>query len=196
MRATLLAAVLLALLTYANASLGDANDGELFGYSLGTRFSEQQNEQVGSGDLLLLIAHNPVKPAAIEQVFVLISPMSHSIGRIAGETWYESGEDALVAYEQFRVILRNKYSNWESEEQTQQKFHVTRFWSGDYDMSVRVSGPHKDNPNMPPNKTFQFLITIIYKPGTTAASEFESMASAEIKQSAAGKFSEDEVRGL
>jgi hypothetical protein len=196
MRTTLLTAVLLALLSYAEASRGDANDGELFGYSLGTRYSEQQDEQIVSGKLLLLAARDPVKPAAIAQVFVLISPISHSIGRIAGETWYESGEDALVAYEQFRIILRKKYSNWESEEQTRQQFHASRFWSGDYELSVRVSGPHSENPNMPPNKTFQFLITIIYKPGTTAASEFESMANAEIKQSAMGNFSEDEVRGL
>lgn len=196
MRATLLAAVFLALMLCANTSRGDANDGELFGYALGSRYSEQKNAPAEGGQLLLLATRNPVKPAAIEQVFVLISPISHSIGRIAGESWYESGEDALLAYEQFRIILRKRYSHWESEEQTQQQFHVSRFWSGDYELSVRVSGPHSDNPNMPPNKTFQFLITIIYKPGTRTATEFESMASAEIKQSAAGTFSEDEVRGL
>ena len=196
MRTTLLTAVLLASLSYADASRGDANDGDLFGYSLGARYSEQQDEQVGSGQLLLLPARNPVRPAAIEQVFVVISPISHSIGRIAGETWYESGEDALVAYEQFRNILRKKYSDWESDEQAQQQFHVSRFWSGDFELSVRASGPHKDTPNMPPNRSYQFLITMIYKPGTAAASEFDSMASAEIKQSATGAFSEDEVRGL
>jgi hypothetical protein len=196
MRASLSAGYFLTMLLSANVSHGDANDGDLFGYSLGTRYSEQPHEPADSGKLVLLTTQNPIKPTAIEQVFVLVTPVSRSIGKIAGETWYESGEDALVAYEQFRVILRKKYSQWDSDENTQQNFHASRFWSEDFELSVRVSGPHRDNPMMPPNKSFQFVITLIYKPSTSAAIEFEAMANAEIKQSAAGEFSEDEVQGL
>lgn len=196
MRGYLLSAILLALLSYTSDSRGDANDGDLFGYSLGTRYTGQPYEPTNLGQLVLITAQNPVKPSAIEQVFVLVTPISRSIAKIAGETWYESGEDALVAYEQFRFILRKKYSHWESDETTQQNVHASRLWSGDYELSVRVSGPHRDNPLMPPDKSFQFLIALIYRPSTSAAMKFEEMANAEIKQSAAGEFSEDETRGL
>ncbi len=196
MRAYLLSVFLLTLLSYSNIARGDANVGDLFGYSLGTPYTEQIHESTETVQLVLITAENPVKPSTIDKVLVLVTPISRSIGKIAGETWYESGEDALIAYEQYRMILRKKYSQWESDETTRQNIHASRFWSGDYELSVRVSGPHSDNPMMPPGKTFQFLITLIYKPSTSASMEFEKLADAEIKQSAAGEFSEDEIRGL
>jgi hypothetical protein len=196
MRSYFLSAVLVALLCYADTTCADANAGDLFGYSLGSRYTESPIRAVQPGQLSLLSTQNPIKPESVEQVFVLVTPVSHSIGKIAGETWYQSGEDALVAYELFRVILRKKYSDWESDETAQQNIHSSRFWSGDYELEVRVSGPHRDNPLMPPDKTFQLLIALTYKPSTTTAVEFEALAKAEIKQSAAGTFSEDEARGL
>lgn len=196
MRTYLSLVVFIILLPCYDTSFADANDGELFGYSLGMKYSESTDKQRQNAPLVLITAESPIKPSAVEQVFVLASPVSHTIGKIIGETWYESGEDALVAYEQFRIILRKKYGEWEHNEITQQTFHASQFRTEKYDLNVQVSGPHRDNPLMPPNRTFQFQISLAFRASTSAAVEFENLADVEFKRSTTGTFSDDELRGL
>ena len=196
MRALTHSIMILTAMLYAMTANADANDGDLFGSSLGERYSEQGNEEPGNGELLLIAASNPVKPTAVDRVYVLLTPISRSIGKIAGETWYESGEDALVEYERFRLILRDKYSHWESDEKAEQHFHVSNFVSGDYKLTLQVSGPHEGDQAGPYNRAFRFLLTLNFNPKTKAAIDFETMAKAEIDQSAAGRYSKEEVQGL
>jgi hypothetical protein len=196
MRAFTHLAMLLALLSYATNSTADANDGDLFGYSLGDRYTEQQNEPDNTGRLILFATQNPVKPATIEKVYVAVTPVSRTIGKIAGEAWFESGEDALVAYERFRAILRNKYEGWQSEERNEQHMHATRFWAASNELNVQVSGPHRGDLVALPEQPFRLQITLSYQPTTAAAVEFERLANGEIEQSAAGKYTEDELQGL
>ena len=196
MRAITRSVMLLPLLFYTPASIADANDGDLFGYSLGNRYTENMREAPDEGQLVLLTAQNPVKPPDIERVYVLVTPISHSIGKIAGETWYESGEDAIVAYERFRAILRNKYSGWEADERTEQHYHASRFWAGDHELNVLASGPHRGEMGEPLEHAFLFRIVLSYLPSTPAAIEYETLANAEIEQSASGKYSEEDVQGL
>jgi hypothetical protein len=196
MRAITQSVLLLPLLFHAAASNADANDGGLFGFSLGDRYTEQVVEVLDEGQLVLISTRNPVKPADIEQVYVLVTPISHSIGKIAGETWYESGEDAVVAYERFRAILRNKYSGWDTDERTEQHYHASRFWAGNHELNVQASGPHNGEMGESLEQAFLFRIVLSYLPSTPAAIEYESLANAEIEQSASGKYSEEEVQGL
>jgi hypothetical protein len=176
--------------------MADANDGDLFGYSLGERYTEQLSEPGNAGRLILIATQNPVKPAAIEKVYVLVTPVSRTIGKIAGEAWFESGEDALVTYERFRTILRNKYKGWESEERSEQHLHATRFWAAGNALNVQVSGPHRGDLVTSAEQPFRLQITLSYQPTTAAAVEFERLANGEIEQTAAGKYTEDELQGL
>ena len=187
------AIVLLAPLTGAFA---DANDGDLFGYTLGDQYHEADNKPQDDARLVLVATQNPLKPDAIEVVYVITTPISRSIGKIAGESWFESGEDAIVAYERFRSILREKYNHWESEERSEMHYQGVRFSSGDHVLSVEASGPHRDNITKHSERSFQFLISLSYRPTTAAAIDFEAMANEEIKQAKVEKFSEEEVRGL
>jgi len=196
MRAIALSIMLPVLLFYTTNAAADANDGDLFGYSLGDRYTEQESEPRDNGQLALIATQNPVKPAAIEKVYVLVTPVSRTIGKIAGETWYESGEDAIVAYERFRAILRDKYGDWETREQTEQQFHTSRFLMGDYDLNVQVSGPHRGDLGASSKQAFRFMIALSFQPSSDAAIRFESLANEEIAQSTAGRFTEEEIQGL
>ena len=196
MRSITLTTVLLASIFYTAISRGDVNNGDLFGYGLGDRYATQQNESQGGGKLLLIEARDPVKPRSIDKVYVLLTPVTHSIGRIAGETWYASGEDAIVEYERYRVILRQKYGDWESEERTEQNFHMSRFSKGNHELILRVSGPHQGDLAPSESHVFRFLLTLNYKPSTEKAVAFEAMANKEIEQSGAGNYSKEDLKGL
>lgn len=196
MRVLALTAALAISTFFAETTHADASDGELFGYALGKQYTEQDDESQTGGQLSLIEAKDPVKPKSIDKVFVLLTPVSHSIGRIAGETWYASGEDAIVAYERFRVILREKYSAWESEERTEQNIHASRFSDGVHELNLHVSGPHGDDTAPSASHVFRFLLTLSYLPSTEKAMAFDALAKKEMQQSATGKYSQDDLKGL
>lgn len=183
------------LVSPANVN-ADANDGELFGFSLGANYAADDQKAHDDGRLVLIATHNPVKPDAINTVYVLVTPLSRTVGKIAGESWFESGEDAIVAYERFRSILRNKYAGWQSEERSDVHYQATRFLHQDYALSVQVSGPHRDNSASQPDKPFQLVLTLAYQAATPSAIDFEMMASEEIRQAAVSNAAEEDVRGL
>jgi len=189
-------AFLLSLLLAAPNLYADANDGDLFGYDLGATYDEPDNKPLDDGRLVLLATRSPVKPSTIETVYVLATPVSRTIGKIAGETWFADGEDALVAYERFRAILREKYGDWESQERSDVHFQGSSMTSEEYSLGIQVSGPHRDNPPNSNGRPFQMVISLGYRPSTAAAADFEQLADQEVQQAAAGKFSEDDQRGL
>jgi len=180
----------------AEIALADARDGELFGYALGQVFLEPDDGSHDAGRVKLVAAAKPVKPDAIEAVYVLVTPVTRTIGRIAGETWYASGEDAIVAYERFREILRARYADWQAEEQTDLHFHMTRLHSADYVLGIQVSGPHRDALAGEGDRPFQLVLSLSYDDTSQAGSEFDLLASDEMKQALAEKISEDDLRGL
>jgi len=190
-------AIFAAVMMFSSAvAIADANDGDLFGYALGDTYTETDDKSQDDARLVLIAAQNPVKPAGIETVYVLVTPVSRTIGKVAGEAWFASGEDAILAYERFRSILRNKYSSWETEERSEQHFQAARFQSGNYTLSVQASGPHRGSVVKFPERPFQLVVALSYRPSVTAAAEFESLANDEIRQVAADQLSEDDVRGL
>ena len=196
MRKTLQVMFAATMLFSSAAALADANDGDLFGFALGDSYKETNDKPQDDARLVLIEAQNAVKPTGIDTVYVLVTPVSRTIGKIAGETWFGSGEDAIVAYERFRSILRKKYADWETEERSEQHYQGARFQSGNYALSVQASGPHRGNLGKYPDRPFQLVLALSYRPSVAAAVEFEALANAEIKQVTAEQFSEDEVQGL
>ena len=176
--------------------MADASTGDFFGYTLGNRYSGPDHKTHDDGRLVLIATTNPVKPDSIETVYVLVTPESRTIGKIAGEAWYGSGEDAIVSYERLRAILRNKYASWETEEQSRQHYQGARFWTGDYNLSLQVSGPHRDESAIQKERPFQLVLALSYMASTVAAEKFEQLAKAEISQAEAEAYSEEESRGL
>ncbi len=192
-RAAMFAAI---MLFSSAAAMADANDGDLFGYALGDTYTETDEKPKDDARLVLIAAQNPVKPTGIETVYVLVTPISRTIGKVAGETWFASGEDAILAYERYRSILRKKYINWETEYRREQHLQAGQFQSGIYTLSVHASGPHRGSLVKSPDRPFQLVVALSYRPSVAAAAEFESLANDEIKQIAADQFSEEEVQGL
>ena len=194
MRNTFFAAFLLVLVS--SQVWADANDGDLFGFRLGDRYTEKDTKSQDDGRVVLVATKNPVKPDAIDTVYVLVTPISRSIGKIVGESWFESGEDAIVAYERYRTILRQKYPDWESEERSDVHYQGTAMNSNNLSLSVQVSGPHRDNATAPHTKSFQLVLALAWEPGTPPALDFEAQANEETRRVAIDGISEDEVRGL
>jgi len=196
MQAVLRALAIAALGLQVSPANADANDGELFGNTLGERHDDSGKPLENSGRLLSFVVSDAIKPALIDIVYVMVTPVSNTVGKIAGETWYESGEDAILAYERFRSILRKKYSDWETDERSELHYQGSRFWSGDYVLGVQASGPHSSAPVFDPGRPFQLVISMSYLPATRQSVEFEALAAAEIKQVEAGLYTEEDVRGL
>jgi len=186
MRTVLKFLVVATLALQLSQAFADANDGELFGYSLGERYD----------DLPSFVVSDAYKPNSIDIVFVTVTPVSNTVGKITGETWFESGEDAILAYERFRSFLRQKYSEWKTDERSEKLYQGSRFWSGDYVLSVQASGPHTNIPFYGAGRPFQLIISMNYLPSTKPSLEFEALANAEIKQVAADRYNEEDVRGL
>ena len=189
-------AVLVIGAAWASCALADANDGEFFGFELGARYLETDNRQHDDERLVLVATKDPVKPDSIDSVYVLVTPVSRSIGKIAGEAWFQSGEDAIVAYERFRSFLRNKYENWDSEEQSDVNRQVSQFTNGDYVLVLQVTGPHRTGTASAVDKPFQLVLTLAYAAGSRKANEFETMAAAEIREAANANLAEKDIRGL
>lgn len=168
-----------ALLTSAVIAVAhaDARDGEFFGYTLGQEFLEPDDGSHDAGRVKLIAANKPVKPDSIESVYVLVTPVTRTIGRIAGETWYANGEEAIVAYERFREILRSRYADWRIDEQTDLHFHMTRFRHGDYVLGVQASGPHRDAVSGKDDRPFQLVLSLSYAGDTAAGSTFDALAN-------------------
>ena len=195
MRIQILAALVIGA-AWSGCALADANSGEFFGFELGARYLDTDDRQHDDQRLVLVATKNPVKPDTIDSVYVLVTPVSRSIGKIAGEAWFQSGEDAIVAYERFRSFLRNKYDNWNSEEQSDVNRQVSQFTNGDYALVLQVTGPHRTGTASPIDKPFQLVLTLAYAAGTTKANEFEAMAAAEIREAANANLEEKDIRGL
>ena len=63
--------------------VADAGEGQFMGYELGTRYpAVSTNVEVTETGNLLIAAENPVKPADIDQVSLIATPESRTIGRI------------------------------------------------------------------------------------------------------------------
>ena len=177
-------------------AFADANDGDLFGFALGALYGEKDNKSNDDGRLVLIATSAPVKPDAIDAVYVLVTPISRTIGKIAGESWHASGEDAIVSYERFRSILRSKYDNWESVERSELHLQATQLKHGDYTLNLQVSGPHRDSGVEHGGKPFQLVLSLSYAVASQSAAEFELMANEEIREAKSSAFSDGETRGL
>jgi len=97
------------------AVFADANDGDFMGYRLGSKYQRDANTQVRrtATDNLFVTAEKPVKPADIEEVTLLTTAETLTIGYIEASSWFETEDEARARGKHYVQLLRAKYPDWE-----------------------------------------------------------------------------------
>ena len=91
----------------------DASDGQFMGFELGTNYPAlPQDFDVTTAGNLLIAAENPTKPADIDQVILIATPGSRSIGYIVASSWYATEGEARELGRRYAELLRAKYPDW------------------------------------------------------------------------------------
>ena len=105
--------LLLCLFSLPIVAFADANSGQFMGYDLGTGYSEtsQAAEHTTTGNLLI-VANSPLKPADINRVFLVATPVTRNVGYISAASWYATEEQARESARRYVELLRVKYPDW------------------------------------------------------------------------------------
>jgi len=94
--------------------LADASEGQFMGFELGKTYPElPQDVDVTTAGNLLIAATNPTKPADIEQVSLIVTPKSRTIGYIVAASWHPTESEAREFGRRYAELLRAKYPDWE-----------------------------------------------------------------------------------
>lgn len=107
--------VLLVLaLAMPNVIFADAADGQFMGYELGDSYQRttQTQERFTNSGNLAIGAENPVKPADIGDVTLVVTPETLTIGDISALTWFDSEAEAREFGHTYIKLLRAKYPDW------------------------------------------------------------------------------------
>ena len=95
--------------------LADANNGDFMGYQLGNNYlrGESTRMRVTTTGNLFITAEKPVKPSDVEEVTLLTTPGTLTIGFIDASSWFETEEAARAMGRNYVQLLRAKYPDWE-----------------------------------------------------------------------------------
>ena len=92
----------------------DASDGQFMGYELGKKYPTlPQDVELTTAGNLLIAAENPTKPADIDQVSLIATPESRTIGFIVAASWYPTEGEAREFGRRYAELLRAKYPDWD-----------------------------------------------------------------------------------
>jgi hypothetical protein len=108
------------------AVFADAGDGQFMGYELGTEYpaSSQEAGLTTTGNLLIT-AESPTKPADIDQVSLIATPESRTIGYIIAASWFASERDARDFGTRYVELLRAIYPAWNfGQEKMDENFDI------------------------------------------------------------------------
>jgi hypothetical protein len=106
--------LLISLLALPGVAMADAVDGEFMGYKLDSvyeRGASTKQTTTATGNLLIT-AEQPVKPADIDEVTLLTTPGSLTIGYIDASSWFATEAEAREMGGQYVRLLRAKYPGW------------------------------------------------------------------------------------
>ncbi|MGD8976606.1 MAG: hypothetical protein PVG91_03315 [Gammaproteobacteria bacterium] len=107
------------LLVLPAVVFADAGSGQFMGYELGANYPEtpQDSQSTTTGNLLIL-AEDPVKPADIQQVNLVVTPVSRTIGYISASSWHATEDEARKMGRRYVELLRTKYPDWKFGRET------------------------------------------------------------------------------
>lgn len=144
LRGTILA--LAAVLTPATwaAVEPDATTGALFGYQVATPYPLTANTTIVSRSappsrLITLVADQPVKPDDIEQVLLIVTPISHTITTIGVQTPFPDEESARSFAGKYLRLFSAKYPEAEADLEVIGRRGRIRF-GDDYELVMTLLG--------------------------------------------------------
>jgi hypothetical protein len=106
--------LLCCVLAAPTVAFADANDGQFMGYQLGESYpAEPQQSEITTSGNLLIVAEEPVKPASIDEVSLVATPNSRTIGYIAATSWHDTEEAARADGRRYAEALRTLYPDWD-----------------------------------------------------------------------------------
>ena len=106
--------LLCCILAVPTAVFADANDGQFMGYQLGDSYPEQpRSSEITTSGNLLIVAEDPVKPGTIDEVRLVATPKSRTIGYIAATSWHDTEEAARADGRRYAEALRTLYPDWD-----------------------------------------------------------------------------------
>ena len=106
--------LLCCILAAPTAAIADANDGQFMGFQLGESYpAEPRHSEITASGNLLIMAEEPVKPASIDEVSLVATPKSRTIGYIAATSWHDTEEAARANGRRYAEALRTLYPDWD-----------------------------------------------------------------------------------
>ena len=177
----------------------DAGAGQFMGYELGTRYQAPAPdfEMTTTGDLLIAAA-NPTKPGDINEVSLVVTRETHTIGYIVASSWYATEGEAREVGRRYLELLRAKYPDWAvRRELMDTSFRIVQVDLGKapYTLQLRLARDEKDGDGM-----WRFSMGLGWQSESgewqawrsQAADEQDSMTTAENEE----LMREADVRGL
>jgi hypothetical protein len=118
--------LLCCLFALPTVAIADAGEGQFMGYELGTKYpaSPQEAGLTTTGNLLIT-AENPTKPADINQVSLIATPESRTIGYIIAASWFATEDEARDFGIRYIELLRAIYPAWDfGQEKMDENFDI------------------------------------------------------------------------
>jgi hypothetical protein len=170
--------LLICLLALPTVVFADANDGQFMGFQLGSDYPRTPpgSESSTTGNLLI-VAEDPVKPADIEQVTLVVTPESRTIGLIHAASWHATEDEARVVGRRYVELLQAKYPDWDfGREAIDASFRIVEvnFDKPPYNLQLRVV---RDEHNG--NDLWRFSIGLGWQEGSTPWRAWQDVATTQ-----------------
>ena len=179
--------------------VADAGEGQFMGYELGTRYpAVSTNVEVTETGNLLIAAENPVKPADIDQVSLIATPESRTIGRIIAAGWYMTEGEARDVAGRYVELLRAKYPDWTLGGEvmdTSSRIVEVNFDEAPHNLQLRLVRDEHDGRSM-----WRFSMSLGWNAESSEWRVWQSKAGTENAASKATEreqlLKESDIRGL
>jgi hypothetical protein len=191
--------LLICLLAFPAAVFADASEGRFMGYELGADYSStpQESESTATGNLVI-VAGNPVKPTDIEQVRLVATPVSRTIGYINAASWYATETEAREVARHFVELLRVKYPDWKFGREVMDadlRIVEVNFDKAPYNLQLRLVPDEHEGRNM-----WRFSMGLGWQPNSKEWLAWQEISATELsarKSTEREQILEDsDVRGL
>jgi hypothetical protein len=191
--------LLVCLLAIPAAVLADANGGQFMGYELGADYPEtpQESEGTAAGDLVI-VAENPLKPADINQVKLLATPVSRTIGYISAASWHATESEARATGRRYVELLRARYPDWDFGREAMDasaRIVEVNFDKAPYNLQLRLARDEYEGRTM-----WRFSMGLGWQPGSREWRAWQDLSTSQQAAALATEreriLEESDVRGL
>lgn len=133
--------------------MADAGEGMFMGYQLGEMYrrgTDTRHQETANGNLII-VAENPVKPDDIDEVSLVTTPGSLTIGHINAASWFATQEEARSFGRKYVNLLRAKYPNWTFGREgmdSSLRIAEVNFDSPPYNLRLRINEGRRNGDSM------------------------------------------------